>query len=136
MTRYVTHQFAHLDTLGRAEKWLHQLGFDAGQIEVHREGVPWISVMVTPEQTAKAVMVFEAAEHTDPEGWPSFWELAKMPHPHPHAASSAEAGSHSELASPRNVKTFPVSWHPPDSARVAETDPGMTAIWDVFERYL
>ena len=32
--RYLTHQFAHLETLERARRWLVHAGFDSSQIEV------------------------------------------------------------------------------------------------------
>ena len=107
MRHYVTHYFAHPDTLARAERWLLQRGFEPGQIESHREGVPWLSVLVTPRRSGEAESVFNVAELTDPSGWPSFWELARVPHPHAPAARTPHA------LQPRGAGRSPIGWHPP-----------------------
>jgi hypothetical protein len=107
MLRYVTHQFASPETLTRAERWLLQLGFEPGLIEANREGVPWISILATPERAAEAQVVINVAELTDPSGWPSFWELARMPHP-----------AHVQFVGPEPAppvaRRTPLSWHPDD----------------------
>lgn len=135
MTRYVTHHFAHIETLSRAEKWLLQLGFDAGQIEVHRVGVPWISVLVRPDQSDEARMVFEAAELTDPEGWPSFWEMAQMPHPH-----MDEIVVDTHLVHGRETHKAPVAFHPKDwddaSERAVKSESNLCNIHDAYASYL
>jgi hypothetical protein len=123
MLRYVTHQFAHPETLTRAERWLLQLGFTPGEIEAHREGVPWISVLAAPDRAAEALVVINAAEHTDPKGWPSFWELARMPHVH------AEPPAPSAETRPHAPHRAPLAWHPPDDVR-AEAPEGLYDILD------
>ncbi len=35
---YMTHQFAHRETLERACNWLSKLGFDPSRMEIHDEG--------------------------------------------------------------------------------------------------
>lgn len=108
MRQYVTHHFAHADTLARAERWLLQLGFKPGQIESHTEGIPWLSVLVAPERGEEARTVFSAAELTDPGGWPSFWELARMPHPHVPEGSVR----HDVQPQPQTAGRSPIGWHP------------------------
>jgi hypothetical protein len=130
MPTYITHQFAHCETLDKAERWLLQLGFQPGQIEVHRDGVPWISVLVSGDQWDEAQMVFEAAELNDPDGWPSFWQLAKMPHPHFDAPPLDATASAVVTARPS-----PVGWHPDDRAVAAEDDQGLTRFLDVSTRF-
>ena len=39
IVRYVTHQFAHLETLERARRWLVQAGIDPGRIEARTHGI-------------------------------------------------------------------------------------------------
>jgi hypothetical protein len=46
--RYITHEFAHAETLDRAQRWLIQAGFDPNRIEVHHQGIPRIAVAVEP----------------------------------------------------------------------------------------
>jgi len=130
-TKYVTHHFAHQETLDRAERWLHQVGIDPGRIEVHREGVPWISVIATPEQSAEVEMIFKAAELNDPDGWPSFWETAKMPHPHVEP-TAADAVTDSSVVTAR---PSPVGWHPPDVADTGKATTGLTEVWDIPTRF-
>jgi hypothetical protein len=129
MSKYVTHQFAHLETLDRAQRWLLQRGFAPGQIETHRDGVPWISVVASPEQSAEAELIFKAAEVTDPDGWPSFWELARMPHPHIEPVA-ADATATSIVSAGRS----PVGWHPLETAG-APDDAVSTEVWDVSTRF-
>ena len=75
--RYLTHQFAHLETLERARRWLVHAGFDPAQIHVTIDGIPRIAVLVAPGQAAEAGLIIDAAELADPEGLPSFWDLAR-----------------------------------------------------------
>jgi hypothetical protein len=130
MNKFVTHYFAHTETLDRAERWLLQRGFRPSQIAAHREGVPWISVIATPEQKVDAEMIFRAAEVNDPDGWPSFWDTARMPHP--HVESTPEDVTTSLVATARAT---PVGWHPSDVDTAREDDYGLTRVWDVSTRF-
>jgi len=127
---YITHQFAHLETLDRAYRWLLQIGFDPARIQSHREGIPWISVRLSQDQLSEAEMIFEAAEGTDPDGWPSFWELSKVPHPHFEPTPESATASTVMHAGPS-----PVGWHPTDRETANEVDPGITEILDVTTRF-
>jgi hypothetical protein len=118
MRSYVTHYFAHEETLERAERWLLQTGFTPGQIETHREGVLWISVLTEPGGEVGAQMVFNAAERLDPSGWPSFWELARVPHAHVEAAPVMTDVAALPLA-PQHI---PIGWNPPDVLILPDRD--------------
>jgi len=108
--RYITHEFAHPETLDRAQRWLIQAGFDPGRIEVHHQGIPRIAVAVEPGEAAGVEMVISAAESGDPEGLPSFWDLARQHHIYPENPEPAiDAAAHSSSAS------FVVGWRPVDS---------------------
>ncbi len=117
MQSYITHHFAHLNTLDRAYRWLLQIGFDPAKIESHREGTPWISMRLSQDQRGEAAMIFDAAESNDPDGWPSFWELAKNPHPHFEPTPEIATASIVLEAGPS-----PVGWHPLDRAVANEAN--------------
>jgi hypothetical protein len=125
--RYVTHHFAHLETLELARRWLVQLGFDPGLIETHTDGVPRIAVAVQPEESAEVELVINAAELTDPNAWPSFWDVARQDHIYPeHDAKAGELPLH-------HARTTAIGWHPED--RGAPEPVGLTRIWDVSSRF-
>jgi len=127
---YLTHHFAHLETLDRAYRWLIQIGFDPARIELHRDRNPSISVRASQDQQAEAELIFEAAELNDPDGWPSFWERAKTPQP--HFEPTPESATASTVIS---VRPSPVGWNPPDRETACEFDEGMTEIFDVSTRF-
>ncbi len=105
---YVTHHFAHLETLAIARRWLVQLGFDPGHIETHTDGIPRIAVAVRPEEAAEVEMVINAAELTDPDSWPSFWDVAQQPHVYPAHVEQTSTASH------HHAHATPIGWHPED----------------------
>lgn len=109
--RYVTHQFAHVEIMERARRWLIEAGFDPGRIEAHKHGIPRIAVSVEPGQAAEVERIIAAALSSDPDGSPSVWDVARQQHIYPEAAEPpGPAGViHSE--------TFVVGWRPQDSAR-------------------
>ncbi len=105
---YWTHHFSHLETLTRARRWLAQLGFTPDRMEVHTEGVPRMAFLVTPAQFAEVKMLINAVERSDPEGWPSFWELSAYAQHAPHSVAEPvplEADSTEDSA---------IGWHPLD----------------------
>ena len=55
--RYITHQFAHLETLERARRWLIQAGFNPSRIEAHTQGIPRLAVAVEPGESAEVELV-------------------------------------------------------------------------------
>lgn len=107
---YLTHQFANRDTLDRARRWLVQAGFDPSQIEAIHEGIPRIAVRVGIGQATAAGLIIDAAETTDPQGFPSFWELARQQHIH----EKPESGSESTAPLAAECRTFLVAYHVPD----------------------
>jgi len=110
--RYISHQFAHLETLDRARRWLIQNGIEPSRIEVHTDGIPRLAVAVDAGQFAEVELLISAAESSDPEGNPSFWDLARQKHVYPGplvASDSAVAEGHSE--------SFVIGWRPLDSDR-------------------
>jgi hypothetical protein len=109
--RTVTHQFAHIETLERARRWLLQAGIEPSRIEVHTDGIPRLAVAVEAGEAAEVELVIAAAESGDPDGNPSFWDLARQKHVYPEpqpltASALPEARSES----------FVVGWRPLDSA--------------------
>lgn len=126
----ITHHFAHVETLDRAARWLFQIGFEPGQIEVHREGTPRISVRAAWERMGMAEKIFNAAESTDPEGWPSFWHLSRVPHPHFEPAESV-AGPTVQTA-----RSSAIGWSPPDRDVNRVSDSGVAEIIDFSTRCL
>lgn len=105
--RYLTHQFAHLETLQRARRWLVHAGFDPCQIEAVHEGIPRIAVRVRPGEASAVEQIISVAEMTDPEGLPSFWELARQPHIHSRVGFE---GAGVEVQ-PIESRTFLVGYH-------------------------
>jgi hypothetical protein len=108
--RYLTHSFASSETLERARRWLVQAGFDPSQIEAITEGIPRIAIRVESGQAAEASMIIDAAELTDPNGLPSFWDLARQKHIHTDAAPATEP----TLTEAEQSRTFVVAYHVPD----------------------
>jgi hypothetical protein len=126
---YVTHYFANLETLSRARRWLAQLGFDPGQIESHTDGVPRLALMVKPGQVDEVQLLINAAELTDPAGWPSFWDVAQQTHVYPCESEPVAA---LELHQAHSTE---VGWHPPDADASARDNSPLHEVWDVMERF-
>jgi hypothetical protein len=125
---YVTHEFAHIETLERVKRWLIQAGIDPNRIEVHTHGVPRIVVAVEAGQYAEVGQVIDAAELGDPDGRPSIWDIARMPHVHtekPKPSGPAEGASHSEPS--------PVAWRPPDTPPENSGEPAVERIREAYE---
>jgi len=110
--RYIAHQFAHVETLERARRWLLEAGFDASRIEAHTQGIPRLALAVQPGESAEVEMIIDAAESTDPEGNPSFWDLARQKHIYFQAAETS--GATPEEGQPHS---FVVGWRPVDTER-------------------
>jgi hypothetical protein len=123
--RNLTHQFAHIETLERARRWLVQAGIDPSRIEARTQGTLTLTVLLEPGESAEVQRVFDAAESSDPDGNPGIWDVASQRHVYPQAnATTAAAGSvtHSE--------SFVVGWRPLDPAReVSQTDTELQKIY-------
>ena len=116
--RYVTHQFAHVETLERARRWLVQAGIDPSRIEARTQGILILAVAVEPGESAEVQRIIDAAEFSDPDGNPGIWDVAAQRHVDPHADNGVAApgsATHSE--------SFVVGWRPQDAEReVTQTD--------------
>jgi hypothetical protein len=115
--RYLTHHFAHSETLERARRWLVAAGVSPERMHVHRHGVPSLTVAVEPAEVDGIEMVISAAEHTDPDGLPSFWELARL---EPGLVAYApDVATTSTVSEP--PPSFALAWHPVDTMWDQET---------------
>ena len=123
--RNLTHQFAHIETLERARRWLVQAGIDPSRIEARTQGTLTLTVLLEPGESAEVQRLIDAAESSDPDGNPGIWDVASQRHVYPQAsAATAAAGSatHSE--------SFVVGWRPLDPAReVSQTDTELQKIY-------
>jgi hypothetical protein len=106
---YLTHTFAHSETLSRAHDWLTRLGFHPRQIHAHTSSIPRLMIPVGPESMAAAQMLINAAESADPDGFPSLWKKAEACHGTVNENSqNIDSGRQSE---PRSSV---IGWHPLD----------------------
>jgi hypothetical protein len=107
--RYVTHQFAHVETLARARRWLVLTGIDPSRIEAHTHGILRLAVAVEAGESAEVQRVIDVVESSDPDGHPGFWERARQRHVDPHADAASIVGiaTHSH--------SFVFGWHPQDA---------------------
>jgi hypothetical protein len=127
--RYLTYQFAHLETLERARRWLAHVGFDPSQIEVVTGGIPRITVRVQPGQAAEVARIIDAVELSDPNSFPSFWDLARQEHIHTHQTAPPAEGL-PEAVEPR---TFLVGYRVPDARSELGTSVIATAMREAYE---
>jgi hypothetical protein len=110
--RFLTHQFAHLETLERARRWLVLAGIDPNRVEAHTHGNLRLTVLVEGGESVEVQHVIDVAESSDSDGRPSFWELASPRSVVPQsgaALTSAGIATHS--------RSFVIGWHPLDADR-------------------
>jgi hypothetical protein len=119
---FITHRFAHSETLDRARYWLTELGFRPSQMEVHATGVPHISLRAPLSEIAEAELLFAALESSDPTGRPGFWDTL------PHSDRVGSFGQRAEEAAGRARSA--VGWHPMDDDLRA--DPQLRALREVM----
>jgi hypothetical protein len=105
---YFTHHFAHRETLTRAHSWLTQLGFNPRRIETDASGIPRIVVKVEPHRLGAVKMLINAAERTDPDGFPTFWDEARRPHSTPREYPEGVLSEH------QKPHASVIGWHPLD----------------------
>ncbi len=109
---FVTREFAHLETLERAKRWLIEVGFAPSRIEVHTHGTLRMTVAVDSGQADEVERVLDAVAAGDPQGSPSFWDHSRHPHGEEKQAKPAQLPTealHSE--------TFEIGWKPLDPDR-------------------
>jgi hypothetical protein len=117
--RYMTHQFAHIETLERARRWLVQAGIDPSRIEARTQGILTLAVAVEPGESAEIQRIIDAAESSDPDGNPGIWDVASQRHVYPQAGTVTAATGNA----PHHSESFVVGWRPEDPAReVIQTD--------------
>jgi hypothetical protein len=121
---YITHDFAHPETLTRARYWLTRLGFDPSRIEVLTDRGPRIVLRVDLPEAVEAELLFAALESSDPDGPPSFWESA---HPLPTGSAPIQFERRSEE---RPHDLMVLGWHPPDSDLL--TDPRLRELCEIL----
>jgi hypothetical protein len=119
--RYVTHQFAHVETLERARRWLVQVGIDPIRIEARTRGILNLAVAAEGGESAEVQRIFDVAEFADPDGNPGIWHRAARRPAYPGAETAARTDG---IAT--RPHSFDFSWHPPDADRDAtQTDAGV-----------
>jgi hypothetical protein len=91
---------------------LVQAGFAPSRIEVHDHGAPRLAVAVEPGEAAEVEMLIDVVERTDPDGFPSFWDLARGS----RVSSRDKETSLAETPQPHSV-SFVVGWRPLDNTR-------------------
>jgi hypothetical protein len=117
--RNVTHQFAHIETLERAKRWLVQAGIDPSRIEARTQGILTLTVAVDHGESAEVQRIIDAAESSDPDGNPGIWDVASRRHVYPQA----DTATVSPGSGPHHSESFVVGWQPEDPAReVTQTD--------------
>jgi hypothetical protein len=121
IVRCVTHQFAHVETLERARRWMVQAGIDRSRIGARTQGILSLAVAVEAGESAEVQRIIDVAEFSDPDGDPGIWELASRRHVHSQVdTSTITVGTLTQLHS------FVVGWHPPDADReVTQTNTGV-----------
>jgi hypothetical protein len=107
--RYVTHQFAHAETLDRAQRWLIHAGVAPERMQARHHGVPMLAVAAEPGQVDGIEMVIYAAELADPDGEPSFWHVARI---QPTGTAIREGRSSREVQGRQS--SFVLAWQPVD----------------------
>jgi hypothetical protein len=106
---YLTHQFAHPETLARARRWLINAGITPDRMQVRYHGIPNLAVATEPGEVDGIEMVIRAAEMNDPDGLPGFWDLAKV---HADGPAVPEEKTSGDVAAHHN--SFELAWHPVD----------------------
>ena len=114
--RYLTHQFAHSETLDRACRWLIHAGIAPERMQVHRLGLPRLAVEAEPTEVQSIEMIIRIAEMNDPDGLPGFWDLARL---HPVVTDSGQVPTTPGV--PVAPASFPLGWHSEEPAWNAET---------------
>lgn len=114
--RYLTHSFAHAETLDRARRWLIHAGVTPERIRVHHHGIPSLIISADPAEFDSLNMIIRAAEITDPDGLPGIWDLARLPHSHEHTPEPLISPASMSAVRP----SFPLAWGVVDAAEDEE----------------
>ncbi len=108
--RYMTHHFAHVETMQRARRWLVELGFDSTRIHTHGEHHPWMTILDTADRLAQARVIINAIEHGEHGKRHGVWDR-------PRDADHVEHhhGAHVHVHAHEHHESVTIGWHPPDS---------------------
>jgi hypothetical protein len=135
---YYTRHFAHPETLARARNWLIRLGFHPQRVHASSRGVPRLAVSADPGRLAVARLLINAVERSDPDGRPSFWDVARLA----RCAGEADAdGSRPDAeaeAGPdraRRPHTVVIGWHPHDFTHDGGAGTDVEAVCEVMARW-
>ena len=106
---YLTHTFAHRETLSRAHGWLTRLGFHPLEVHAPESSIPRLMIPVGPDRLAAAHMLINVAESADPDGFPSFWDKTE-------ALPGTTSGHTGDIYSGRlsSPQSSGIGWHPLD----------------------
>ena len=107
---YLTHLFAHSETLDRARRWLIHAGISPDRMQLHHQGVPRMAIEAEPSEVQSIEMIIRIAEMNDPEGLPGFWDLARL---HPAGPDAGEGTTNPSAAT--SPDSFKLAWHPIDA---------------------
>jgi hypothetical protein len=107
---YFTHHFAHRETLARFKTWLDRVGIEHREVKTQASGMPRIALTIEPGRADAIRMMINAVERSDPDGFPSFWEMASQPHHAPADPASVAAQE------PSRPSSTAIGWHPHDPA--------------------
>ncbi len=106
---YLTHTFAHRETLSRAQDWLTRLGFRPMEIHAHASSIARLMIPVGPESMAAAQILINAAESADPDGFPSFWDKTEA-----SSGTASEQPGDMDSGRSRSPQSSVIGWHPLD----------------------
>jgi hypothetical protein len=101
-----THRFHSVQTMVRAQEWLEQIGIPADHIEVSSTGLPSMTVQTEFSRLPEVELVINAAEMTDPEGWPP-WDT-------PSRFEVIQIAVAPPPSQKEQLHTTPIGWHPID----------------------
>jgi hypothetical protein len=108
---FVTREFAQIETLERAKRWLIEVGFHPSRIELHTHGTPRITVSCEAGQAEEVERIFDAVASSDPAGSPGFWDQSQ----HPHDPKQAKPATPEPVA--LQSESFEIGWRPTDPDR-------------------
>jgi hypothetical protein len=111
---YYIHHFAHHETLRRACDWLGQLGFHPDGPMPGKADSPWLTLSIAAGQLAEVELLVNAAENTDPLGWPGFWDEAGL------ARGRTRVSSHEPHPPRERTGRVAIGWHPIDAADILD----------------
>lgn len=101
-----THRFHSVQTLARAQEWLEQIGITPDRIEVSSTGLPSMTISTDFARMPEVEMVINAAELTDPDGWPALDEFAP--------GLPMQIAVTPDPVADEHVHSTPIGWHPMD----------------------